>query len=178
MLAVMKAGGASIALDISQPESRLLSIIQQLHPAIILTSVANKELAERLRVKTVVEVGQSTLGKISTHSEGTLPRVDPSSPLYTVFTSGSTGTPKGAIISHANFSSAIKHQQEQLEFGPNVRVLDFASYAFDAAWSNLLHTLASGGRLCIPSESERRSDLSSTITRMGVTYADLTPSTS
>lgn len=39
---------------------------------------------------------------------------------------------------------------------PRVRVYDSPSYSFDIALSNLLHCLAAGGCLCIPSDFERK----------------------
>jgi amino acid adenylation domain-containing protein len=97
------------------------------------------------------------------------------SPLYVVFTSGSTGTPKGVVITHSNFTSAMFHQRERLGFDESSRVLDFASYAFDVAWSNLLHTLNAGGCLCIPSEDDRRQNFSGSIARFKATYIEVTP---
>lgn len=57
--------------------------------------------------------------------------VQPSDRLYLIYTSGSTGVPKGAVITHGNFSSAIRHQQERLLMSDDCRVYDFVSYAFD-----------------------------------------------
>jgi non-ribosomal peptide synthase protein (TIGR01720 family) len=92
------------------------------------------------------------------------------------FTSGSTGIPKGAIISHANYASAVALQQKRLDFREFDRVFDFASYAFDAAWCNLIHALVIGGCLCIPSDEERKGDLPGALRKYKVNYAVLTPS--
>ncbi|KAL4773163.1 hypothetical protein BDW60DRAFT_28556 [Aspergillus nidulans var. acristatus] len=62
-----------------------------------------------------------------------LPMVPSSRNLFIVSTSGSTGAPKGTVISHSNFSSAIKYQQAALGFMKDARVYDFVSYAFEAA---------------------------------------------
>ncbi|KAK2841631.1 NRPS [Arthroderma sp. PD_2] len=180
MLTVMKAGGASLALDIGQPEDRLRSILNQVQPKVILSS-SKQDLIKKIPLKdtTVVFVNRETLqGHINLQPSQSLPlpAVDPSSILYVVFTSGSTGVPKGVVITHSNFSSAIKYQRSELKFKPTDRVFDFASYAFDASWSNILHTLTSGGCLCIPSEIDRRNDVATCMNQMQVTYADLTPS--
>ena len=96
--------------------------------------------------------------------------------LYAVFTSGTTGTPKGVLITHANFSSAVKHQAAVLGFSSRSRVFDFASYSFDAAINNALMTLSVGGCLCVPSEGDRRDDIEGAIARLKANYMDLTPS--
>ncbi|KFY99119.1 hypothetical protein V500_01452 [Pseudogymnoascus sp. VKM F-4518 (FW-2643)] len=177
MLAVMKAGGASVAMDSSQPEERLRSIVQQVEPIVVVSSAANEALAGRLSMATVLVVDAQHLAQTKGGDRGraTLPTVQPSDTLYIVFTSGSTGTPKGAIITHRNFSSAIRHQQAALGFNTTSRVFDFVSYAFDVTWSNLLHTLSVGGCLCVPSESDRYGNPEQSMVSLGVNYAHLTP---
>ncbi|PNY24312.1 LOW QUALITY PROTEIN: Nonribosomal peptide synthetase [Tolypocladium capitatum] len=175
-LAVMKAGGASVAIDTKQPEERLRAIASQASSPLALSSVQNEALARRLSSKDmeVVTVWPDHNRPVSIHS--CLPVVSPSDLLYAVFTSGSTGTPKGAMITHRNFCSAITHQQEALGFSDTSRVFDFSSYAFDAAWCNLLHALTKGGCLCIPSAAERENDLAGCLEKYNVTTVDLTPS--
>ncbi|XDG08040.1 hypothetical protein ABKA04_007655 [Annulohypoxylon sp. FPYF3050] len=180
MLGVMKAGGAGCAIDITQPRARLQAIMEQTQPRIVLSSTANMELARGLLDNIpVLAVGTDSLE----HSHSTAPSAPsvpsipatPSNTLYLVFTSGSSGTPKGVIISHSNFSSALIHQTQQLGFKRTSRVLDMASYAFDAAWYNALHTFYAGGCLCIPSENERRNDLTGCIHRLKPNFMNLTP---
>ncbi|KAJ4159570.1 uncharacterized protein LMH87_008468 [Akanthomyces muscarius] len=176
MLAAMKAGAAFVALDPSQPEERLRTIVAQINATAIISSARNSSFAQNLSsAENVVLDSQSS--RALKHYKGQLPTVDPSSPLYLIFTSGSTGTPKGVMISHSNFSSAILHQQAAHGFRPTSRVYDFASYAFDVSVSNFFHTFTIGACLCVPSDEDRRDDLAGSIQRLGVTHADLTPST-
>ncbi|KAF5858059.1 hypothetical protein ETB97_004928, partial [Aspergillus alliaceus] len=177
MLGVMKAGGASVAFDTAQPEGRLSSIVQQLQPDMILSSAANENLARRLGARTVLVIDRLNLLERDIPPETCLPKVDPYSRLYVVFTSGSTGAPKGVVISHANFSSAIQYQQQPLGFGPTARVIDFAPYAFDVAWSNFINTITCGACLCIPSEHSSENDIAASMEQFRITFADLTPST-
>ncbi|KAJ3499460.1 hypothetical protein NLG97_g303 [Lecanicillium saksenae] len=176
MLAVMKAGAAFVALDPSQPEERLRTIVDQVNAVAIVSSRQNSALAQELTMAENV-VLESQSPSLLHHNREQLPTVSSSSPLYLIFTSGSTGTPKGVVISHSNFSSAILHQQSAHGFEPTSRVYDFASYAFDVSMSNIFHTLTIGACLCVPSEEERRDDLTGSLARFGVTHADLTPST-
>ncbi|KAI4273878.1 MAG: hypothetical protein LQ337_004329 [Flavoplaca oasis] len=46
MFAVMKAGAASLAIDCTLPIERLRSIVQQVHPLVVLASIAQNELAK------------------------------------------------------------------------------------------------------------------------------------
>lgn len=176
MLAVMKAGGASVAIDITQPEARLKTIVDQVKPVVILSSTKNKDLSYALGACEVVLVSGDDLAKLpSGPSTLELPTISSDSTLYIVFTSGSTGTPKGVIYTHKNFSSAIRYQQEPLRVTSSCRVFDFASYAFDIAWCNFIHTMVAGGCLCVPSEDDRKQNITGSMARLGVTYAHLTP---
>lgn len=175
ILAVMKAGAASVALDSTLPHHRLKSIVSQLSAKVILTSKSCANLAAQITDVPTVEVG-GTLDQFGLFQPiPQLPTVSPSSALYIVFTSGSTGVPKGATITHANFCSAIRHHQQQLGFERSSRVFDYTSYAFDVAWSNVLHTLTIGGCLCIPSEDERSADIVGSINRLRANFIHLTP---
>ncbi|KAI0136227.1 hypothetical protein BJ170DRAFT_573811 [Xylariales sp. AK1849] len=183
MLGVMKAGAASVAMDTTHPEARLRTIVQQAFTyssrRVIVSSVTNQPLADRLapseEPETTILVPEILAREASHDHECPQTTTKPDDMLYVVFTSGSTGNPKGAIITHANFSSAIAHQQVTLGFDSTCRVFDFASYAFDVAWSDALHTLTAGGCMCIPSENQRRNDMSAAIRDLRATYLDLTP---
>lgn len=176
-LAVMKAGGSFIALDTTLPIRRLQDIAEYVGSEIVLTASDSKELADCLKNNIVCVVGADTISKLPTQQKSSLPKVRATDPLYVVSTSGSTGKPKFPIISHSNFASAIYHQHSTRALNSSHRAYDFASYAFDAALSNLIHVLAAGGCLCIPSEEQRKSDLITSMNEFQVTYADLTPST-
>lgn len=181
MLAVMKAGGASCGIDITQPEARLQAIIEQVQPRIVLCSASQLELVEKLSKKdtAILVVDKDHLERLPCLATNSTfvpsESVRPNNMLYLVFTSGSTGKPKGVVITHSNFSSALVYQTSQLGFRRTSRVLDFASYAFDATWYNTLHTFYAGGCLCIPSENDRRNDLTGCISRLRPNFANLTP---
>ena len=175
MLAVMKAGATSIALDITMPKDRLRAVLRQVEPKLALSSTQNEGLArELLDVTCRVVVAEGYVDTDTNHSAD-LPKVDSSLPVYIVFTSGSTGTPKGVILSHGNLSSAISHQKETSYIDERSRVFDFASYAFDMAWVNFLKTAVYGGCLCIPSEIDRKGNLADSMNAMRVNFAHLTP---
>lgn len=178
IFAVMKAGAASVALDTTLPRSRLESIVSQLSANVMLTSKSCAELAADISDAPTMEVGGDWINVEQLFQPTPVPEIPtarPSSALYIVFTSGSTGAPKGATITHANFCSAIRHHQPELGFERSSRVFDYTSYAFDVAWSNVLHTLTVGACLCIPSENERTADVNGSINRLQANFIHLTP---
>ncbi|KAI1152227.1 hypothetical protein F4825DRAFT_327376 [Nemania diffusa] len=194
MLGVMKAGAASVTMDSTYPEVRLRTIVEQAHTyskkPIILSSIVNESLAYRLLENNIhrnvvanrtrydpVVIPEAILrNQMHTLGRQLVANVQPSHILYIVFTSGSTGSPKGAMITHQNFSSAIRHQRTAFGFRPDSRVFDFASYAYTAVWFNILHTLSCGGCVCVPSEHDRRNNLAGAINTLGANYCVLTPS--
>ncbi|KAG6008109.1 NRPS protein, partial [Claviceps maximensis] len=175
ILAVMKAGAASVALESTLPEERLSSIIQQVDPIVILTSSSNEQMMNRLANCTIVPLSDAHHTGLYSGPE-ILPKVQSCNILYVVFTSGSTGVPKGVLITHSNFSSAIRYQQAALGFHRNSRVYDFVKYAFDVTWSNFLHSMTAGACLCIPSESETLNNITDSLKHFKANFIDFTPS--
>jgi amino acid adenylation domain-containing protein len=182
LLSVIKAGGAGLLLDPTLPESRLKAILHQVEPALVLSSASNEMLSSKLVVNTLVLGADSDIVRTSMSEnvgevEKELPYVDPSDLLYVIFTSGSTGIPKGCLMQHRNFSSAVSHQRTVLRLNKSSRMYDFSSYTFDATYWSAFHVLAAGGTLCIPSEDERKSNLTDSMRRLNTTDIFLTPST-
>jgi amino acid adenylation domain-containing protein/non-ribosomal peptide synthase protein (TIGR01720 family) len=176
VLAVMKAGGASVAIDALQPVQRAKAIVAQTNAPVILVSSTLHERAVEFEGPEPFVLDQTSINSLP-DLNGVLPlEVQPHHLVYVCFTSGSTGQPKGAMITHSNFTSAIKYQQTAMGFRAGRRVFDFASYSFDVAWSNILHTLTSGSCLCIPSEHQRHNDLPGAIKGSRATFLDVTPS--
>lgn len=82
-LGVMKAGAACVAMDSTQPESRLRSIVEQVHPNFLLTSSKNYDLARSLSDATLLIVDRyHLLDSPVVHSTAPLPQAHPSDTIY------------------------------------------------------------------------------------------------
>lgn len=178
VLAVLRAGGALVLTDPSQPEERLRTIVAEVGATCLLTSNNQVELASRIASGAkLVAVGPHLLRDIgSSVNIATLPDVPCTATLYIQFTSGSTGKPKGVVISHSNYTSGAIPRAEAVGYTSSSRVLDFPSYAFDVSFDCMLCTLAAGGTICEPSEQERLNDMNGAIKRMNANMAHMTPS--
>ncbi|OBT89052.1 hypothetical protein VE02_02019, partial [Pseudogymnoascus sp. 03VT05] len=170
MVALMKAGAASIAVDISQPREQLRVITAQISPSFILSSSANEDLARHLGKAEVVVVDRKMLSEETTVA-CSLPTVSPSDNLC-VFLSPDGSS--GAAVTHREFSSTITYQQETLGLNHDSRVVDLESHATRVGWYSLL-VLTCGGCLCIPSLNGLRDNIESSIIALQADSVLLSP---
>jgi amino acid adenylation domain-containing protein len=183
ILAVLKAGGVFVLLDVTQPVARLQTIMRQAQPlvAILASEVSAKirALADGLSVLLFEDI--NTINALPAEHNDLQPpstsTVQPKNAAYLFFTSGSTGTPKGVVIEHAQLSTSCIYSGIQLGFGnqPAPRVLQLTSYAFDPCILEIITTLVHGGTVCVPTAWEAKNGLSDAIRRMDVTCVVLTP---
>ncbi|RJE18795.1 nonribosomal peptide synthase [Aspergillus sclerotialis] len=178
MLGVMKAGAAFVLLDVVHPPDRLRQIFNDVASPLLLTSATCSRLAAILTTDFLIIEDSIPLDGEEDTVKMVTADVTPDNAMYAVFTSGSTGKPKGAVVSHAAYASSATRLQAPLGLGPQSRVLQFSSYAFDVSISDHLLTLLAGGCICIPSERDRQSNLPGAIVQLSVNWACLTPSVS
>ncbi|KAK3671396.1 NRPS [Recurvomyces mirabilis] len=182
MVAVWKAGGALTAMEPAQPDIRLHSIIEELNAQIMICDSAHASRFEGLGLQVFSDV-ESLATSVSeeSHTRGWnnawhLSDVAPDDLAYVVFTSGSTGRPKGILNTHRRLMTEHQWFRENMGFHMDARILQFASYAFVAGTADNYRTLLHGATLCVPSETERTSDLVAFINRSRSTRVLVTPS--
>lgn len=174
MLAVMEAGGGFCLLDATQPNPRLKALTLKLGADILLCSRMYTEKLSPI-VGQILAVDGETF-ELQDSPKSKLARATPGDIAYVVWTSGSTGEPKAIIIEHHTYCSAAKAHAPALCMYPDSRMLQFASYVFDASILETLTPLMIGGTTCIPSEQSRLNDLPAAIRDFRVDWACLTPS--
>jgi amino acid adenylation domain-containing protein len=178
-MGVLKAHGAFILLDASQPIDRLQAAINEDFPdSIILATTNVSAVAAKISEKIILldTLEKEECGALDAQIFPTVS--SPSTAAYAVYTSGSTGKPKASIIGHGCFVTAAAAHGQALGIGPGTRVLQFASFAFDACIVEILTTLLMGGCVCVPSETDRSQKLAGFIASKRVNWALLTPSVS
>ncbi|PNP75510.1 hypothetical protein FNYG_11139 [Fusarium nygamai] len=172
MLAVLKAGGACVCLDPNHPSRHHQVILSRVSAEIVITSPANESKFPDHRV---LSVSAALMTKIA-GDPYIAPLVTSDQPAFVVFTSGTTGEPKGIVLEHRALCTSIQAHGQFMEFGPESRVLQFASYTFDVSIAEILTTLVFGGCICIPSDHARLNNLSGAIRTLRANQAYLTSS--
>ncbi|MEO3974458.1 amino acid adenylation domain-containing protein [Streptomyces sp. CAU 1734] len=156
-LAVLKAGGAYLPLDLDYPAERLEYMLQDAQPICTLTTGTTPPLPH-----THVIVLDQEEGLAETSAEPlSLPGIRPGDAAYVIYTSGSTGRPKGVVLHHEGLSNLYRDHERELylpvaeRLGRRVRALHTASFSFDSSWEQLLWLIA-GHELHILDEYDRR----------------------
>ncbi len=150
LLGILKAGGAYLPIDPAYPAERIKYMLADSGAPLVLTQTG---LKTRLPIDTAAhdvicldgqEFGAQPLHNLQAHPAGT-------DLAYVIYTSGSTGKPKGVMIEHAGLVNLAFSQIDTFQLQPDSRVLQFASFSFDASVSEITTTLLSGGALYIAS---------------------------
>lgn len=175
MLAVLRAGAAFVNLGIALPRQRQAAILSASGAALLLVDASNNERVREHDTVPSLVVDYEVIAALPTPTTP-LPEVVPSNAAAITFTSGSTGVPKGIVVEHGSIATTCESMANRLDLGPTSRVLQFASYTFDASVGDIFYALARGACVCSPSERERVDDLAAVARKLKVNWAFLTPS--
>ena len=161
ILAVMKAGGVFVPLDVEAPPRRFAALLAKVQPKAMLTAPEHRAaLLSRLEGVTAENRPQSVLlwnadEGDSPQTGGLDPRPAPADTAYIMFTSGSTGEPKAILGSHEGLDHFISWEKEEIEAGESVRVSNLALTTFDVSLRDLFLPLVSGGAVSVPEPGAR-----------------------
>ena len=173
VLAVLKAGGGYMPLDLRSPASRLEAIVMRTRARLVLTSKALRERAPQGTPFLAVDEERVAAGSANPLD---LPR-DKGDLLYVISTSGSTGGPKNAAVAHYGFANLLNWYVQRLSLYEADRVLIVGATTFDASQKNLFAPFIVGGMLVFPEREDfDPEDLAEQIARHEITWINGTPS--
>ncbi|KAJ1925785.1 hypothetical protein IWQ60_004348 [Tieghemiomyces parasiticus] len=154
MLAVLKAGGAFVPIDVQYPADRTRYILTDCDAPVVLTTAALRETLAAVYdgLVCVVDVEPPVASLPDPASSPALPTVTPDQLAYVIYTSGTTGRPKGVLVEHHGLSNIVRIPCRSDEIGPGVTVFQVFSVAFDAFLYEGFVTLCNGGTLVLSGE--------------------------
>ncbi len=173
LLAILKAGAAYVPVDADAPADRLRYILDDCQATALISVPAFSDRTTGYQGPILApEVGQETDESPIRETDATSADV-----CYVIYTSGTTGRPKGVQIEHRNACHLVRAEEEIFEVGPDDRVFQGFSLAFDASVEEIWLAFASGAALVVGSKDDLRSGrgLAETLTRNGVTVFSTVP---
>ncbi|PID54048.1 MAG: peptide synthetase [Micrococcales bacterium] len=179
-LAVLKAGGAYVPIDPAYPTERIRMLLEDSRPCLVLNTTEGGTDAPEIVLNVENAGAELPGGDLPATELNTADRQSallPAHPMYVIYTSGSTGRPKGVVVSAEGVAALVATQAQTVAAGPGERVLQWASFSFDAAFWDLSLGLLSGATLVTAPEEALLPGpaLEATLLRQAITIATLPP---
>lgn len=145
LLGVLTAGKIAVPLDLSNPDARLDSILDQIEAPLILT-----DSTQFGRCRSLINDRSAILSIEELRSEKTEsyafspPAIHPDTLATVLFTSGSTGEPKGVMQTHRNWLHAVYRYANALELKAGDRLFRPGAMAYAAGIRSIFGSLTHG----------------------------------
>jgi tyrocidine synthetase-3 len=146
ILGVMKAGGAYLPIAPDYPESRVEYMLKDSSARLLLTDDQTYEIA-RIHKKLLPVIAMEEASHRNSANPDTL--TNSRNLAYIIYTSGSTGQPKGTMLEHRGAVNMALAQIREFRILTSDRILQFATYTFDASVYELLMSFFSGACLVL-----------------------------
>lgn len=146
LLGILKANGAYMPLDPHYPLDRLQYMIEHSHVHNVVTMSSLREHLPDFDGEYIyLDQHQDDISK----QKNTPPKTETTEKnlAYIIYTSGSTGQPKGVMLTQEGLINLVQAQIKVFDVQPTSRVLQYASFSFDASVSEIFMALISGATL-------------------------------
>jgi len=179
LLGIMKAGGAYLPLDSSYPVDRLEFMINDANISVLLT---HEHLQERILfgeiVDDVVRLDADWIRIEEYSDDNPVSGTKPDNLAYVIYTSGSTGLPKGVMLRHRGLVNLVHAHSTGWGVDADSRLLQFASFSFDASVTEMFMVLLSGGTMVLARKEQLSSpqNLLALLREQSITSIILPPS--
>ena len=143
LVAVLRAGGAYLPLDLDHPPERLARVVQLARPACALVRAEDAALLP------------AQVPQLQPHDwpqQASEPLTAPPAPgdaAYVIYTSGSTGEPKGVLIEHQSIVNRLEWMRTHYGFASGERILQKTPATFDVSVWEFFLPLLTGATLVI-----------------------------
>ncbi|MFN6478156.1 non-ribosomal peptide synthetase [Nostoc sp. DedQUE07] len=177
LLGILKAGGAYLPLDPDYPTERLRFMLEDAQVSVLLTQqqVIDRLPEHQANLVCLDEVWE----KIEQNNQD-----NPTSGVKAfhlanvIYTSGSTGKPKGVMVEHKGLCNLTQAQIQTFSVDCHSRILQFASFSFDASIWEVVMALGSGATLYLGTKDSLLpgKPLIEQLRNHGITHITLPPS--
>jgi amino acid adenylation domain-containing protein len=164
LLAVAMSGAAFLVLDQRIPAKRADRIIEETKPVLVISGTSmRRDLVRYARTAHAARLPD--------------PRPEFEHAAYVIYTSGSTGVPKGVILPRTGLGNVIEQQRRCFGVQPGERVLQWASWSFDAAIFDLTMAIGAGATLVLRNRARKLpgESLTSTLEQDEISVLTITP---
>ncbi|HZG88897.1 MAG TPA: amino acid adenylation domain-containing protein, partial [Pseudonocardia sp.] len=144
-VAVVKAGGAYLPLDLRAPVERMRTLLAGAGASILLTDDRWARTAGQIHAGPVIRLTPGSTGDGPV--DPPVVALHPDNLVYVEYTSGSTGTPKGVAVRHRDVVALAA--ERRFGTGAHARVLLHSPLAFDASTYELWVPLLGGGQVVV-----------------------------
>lgn len=154
-LAVWKAGGAFLPLDVAWPAARIATILSGAGCALL---IGKADTTDNLGDDLPVIVLDRDAALVRGFPADLPPQsIDPAQLAYVIYTSGSTGGPKGVEITHGNLLNLASWHNAAFGITAADRASHLAGLGFDAAIWEVWPHLSVGASISLASDDVRTS---------------------
>lgn len=154
MLAVMKAGGAFVPVDMQAPAGRLQFIMEDAGCRLLITESDHLlDLVELPCELFAIDIELDGLPEVTAAPEIHL---SSEAPAYAIYTSGTTGFPKGVQVSQRALVNYVSWLLSMIAVNEKDSTALLTSHAFDLGYTAIFGSLGSGGALHIMQEEMSR----------------------
>ncbi len=177
LLGILKAGGAYVPIDPNYPTERIAYMLEDSAVPVLLTqSKLRDRLPETQVMVVLLDVDWNAINSKPQHN--LVHQTKPNNLAYVMYTSGSTGKPKGVMVGHQGLCNLAGALIRLFDVEPNSRILQFASFSFDASISEIVMSIGSGARLIMGTTESLRpgAELIELLQTQAITHVTLSPS--
>ena len=148
-LGVLNLGAAFTCLDPLFPDEHIRSVLIDADAVVILTDCVGRErLAANNIAGSRIVIDVSTIPNATSRNIAAS-NIDPNSLAYVIYTSGTTGKPKGVMIEHRSIANLVESDVTRFGLGPNDRVAQCSSPAYDSSLEETWLAFAVGATLVL-----------------------------
>lgn len=144
ILAIIKAAGAYLPIDVDYPEERINYLLKDSGASILLTERRFSQKGP-YGIPVVFIEDASQMEEIPNLEYGIIP----ADLCYVIYTSGTTGDPKGVMVEHKNVVRLFFNEEFQFDFDEHDVWTMFHSHCFDFSVWEIFGALLFGGKLVI-----------------------------